>query len=71
MARYSFLNMYGEKVGLTDTDDLEEALKDAQEFEYQIYDNKLNMFAWSFNPVNFYFRFTQYWVLAMVKEKET
>lgn len=62
--RYSLLNMYGERVGIEDTDDLREALSDAKEFEYAIYDNKLQMLAYSMNTKEERFQWNENWILA-------
>lgn len=62
--RYSLLNMYGERVGIEDTDDLSEALSDAREFEYAIYDNELQMLAYSINTKEERFQWNENWILA-------
>lgn len=62
--RYSLLNMYGERVGIEDTDDLSEALSDAREFEYAIYDNELQMLAYGITPETESFDWKTNWVLA-------
>ena len=62
--RYSLLNMYGERVGIEDTDDLREALSDAREFEYAIYDNELQMLAYAMNTKEELFQWNETWILA-------
>ena len=62
--RYSLLNMYGERVGIEDTDDLRKALSDAREFEYAIYDNELQMLAYSMNTKEERFQWNENWILA-------
>ena len=62
--RYSLLNMYGERVGIEDTDDLREALSDAREFEYSIYDNELQMLAYGITPGIESLDWKTNWVLA-------
>lgn len=62
--RYSLLNMYGERVGIEDTDYLREALSDAKEFEYAIYDNELQMLAYAMNTTEERFQWNENWILA-------
>lgn len=71
MSRYSFLNMYGEKVGIEDTDDLREALRDAKDFEYAIYDNELELLAYAMDSREERFCWNENWILALVKRSDS
>lgn len=62
--KYSLLNMYGERVGIEDTDDLREALSNAKEFEDAIYDNELQMLAYAMNTKEERFQWNENWILA-------
>lgn len=68
--RYSFLNMYGERVAIEDTDSLREALADAKNFECAIYDNELEMLAYAIDPREERFRWNERWVLAMAERSQ-
>lgn len=67
MARYSLWSMSGESIGIDDTDDLREAVGHARNFEHEIYDNELKMFAYTIREGRFHWNSD--WVLAMVERK--
>lgn len=65
MARYSFWGTMGMAIGLDRTDDLEDALVKAENFECEIFDDKLQMFVYQIGERGFHFN--KDWVLAIEK----
>lgn len=61
--RYTFWDRYGSVVGIDPTDDLEKAVKDARNFECEIYDRETEQFPYLIGEHGHYWNTD--WILLM------